>query len=289
VNRTNHERRALVRRALCYWRDQWHADSPVPLRCSELSMALPPEEHGSGRLHYTCMPVPSARPDALNAVRAADQMSTLCLSAVLVALQHATQKTALRIWTDVNLRHVAGLDQLGPLSYRHAVTIDFCKVCSLRQLLEAVRSAKAEVERHGLISLDLLWRATDRPNPPAAPQVSFDHLTLTMSPLSYDRVEAWPLFTTERAMQLQFYSWEARSTLFLAAAFAPTALGREEVRNLLADMRDVLPLLADTFCGALAMTPTSTDAYGDGLTIGGDHSKCYLCRRRAARQTVGKL
>ncbi len=293
------QRRLAIRQtrtSMSYWRDRWNGGQIQPVTCEHLVSSLPQSDLGPGSLAGSSVSLPAAQARALRDVArtTGEGLDDLLLTAVVTALQHATQRTSVSIWTE--RRQVALMSSpwlFGPCSTAHALFVPFVRARSVWDGLRAVREARRDAAIHEEIPLELIWRAARTGPLHRTGGIAFQYLRFDPSAQDGLVVVPWPLADTDPAIGLQFIAVDAGSNISMSAAFGRGRLPRATVDTLLADVVDLLGILAagSGYQSRQAVSERRPlEEQADEYRIAADPTTCYLCRRRDVRtRTVDTL
>jgi hypothetical protein len=288
-------RRATLRRhsgeAIVYWHRRWRDLALAPLSVDDFPFS---------RLNAGLGPCPCALRSVdlpVTVTRrlrdASERMDVMLLSAVIGALQHATQQSSVSIWTEFPVRTPQDLSgAIGPFSNLHVVTVEFARCRVIGDIVGQVKRAMALTMEHSGVPLDGVWRAVNDCYLPRITQVSFHHVPFE-SPATASQPlisTAKPLFDSGRQYALQIRSCDDGHTASVAARYNTCCFEGRAIDSLLADIGAMFLALADlteasrSRNGVTSSGERDDNIPGEPYKLGSHPDECYLCRHRDERE-----
>jgi hypothetical protein len=176
-------------------------------------------------------------------------LADVVCSALVIVLQHATQRSSLSFWTRFDNR-IPPLNQFsfGAHSNAHVITVDVANVRCAKDIISSVVRATREGAVHQRIPLDLVWRSMNRCMERRSEQVLFEHVASGRPQGSGGYFLAqWPILDTDWRFALQCRSCEEQGELWMFATYLKDSFHHDRVSQLVREWCHVLRSLARAY------------------------------------------
>lgn len=258
-------------KCLAYWTDKWR--TMRPLQYADLPFALPRSDLFDVSMGWTARSMSLTASAGLRRFAASVGVAVdlVTMTATILALQHATQRSSVCIATEFRQDDVAAEDGVGPYSTTHFVDVDTSTLGGgLGDAVGAVARAWREAGAHSAVHLDGVWRALTKCGQLYGGFVTFNHVSFDQ--LSASVIRAVPMLDTGGRASLQIMSADDGREVTVVSAYRRTCFPEQSVEKLLGDLFEVLHMMASGPAHARL-----------GHTLGrrSGVEDCYLCARRA--------
>jgi hypothetical protein len=264
-----------TRAAVAYWKGRWEHGKLQPIQCADLPVARLSSQLGPGP--FSCVRVPLTR-DLSERLRIASAGTSIPLDiffmgALVGAVGHATQKTALSIWAEFR-QPTQTVDHLGPFSHAHAVVVDVVDARTPGELLNSVWNAVRETSAQAGVSLELVWQASNRIWSSNTAQFSFKYgrVPKLSRASEQDRDGVWGAFDADPRLGFQVTALDDGDSHCVLVVYDRREVDEPSAHTLTEHLVNLLERL--TSVG----NPGTTDAALDLCNLREPPGTCFLCQ-----------